>query len=296
MGVGLSNFFVDLKQRIDPGHGGVHARRERQTDRYGGRLKSAVKKWGKRYRNRRLEDPDRRRVALENLRITLSRLGRKYLPRAFRTGAGIRRLRPDDVIILSTELVRNEDFLMSSFIPYMERELDKGEEEEMTVGGMVRNRGFAWETRIGLYAGVYWTTIYRGLGSRVQPLGVQPTGVRPSGVRPSRIQPSGVKPTGVRPTGVTPIGVQPTVVRPTGVQPTGVKPRGVRPGNIPILRMLNHLATHCNTCPGKAGVYPSWNDMLAFTGGLPGDGSDQCHSNCRCQIEVLIDGAWTAEL
>ncbi len=215
--------------------GNVHARRERQVDRYRNRLQDAVGLWARRHQNRRLTDPDRRRVALENLRLNLSRLGRQHLPRAYRTGAGIRRLRPDDVITIAAELMRNEDFLAGSFIPYMERELDKGEEDDMTVGGMVVQRGFAWETRIGLYAGLYWTTIIIGFGSRVQPR------------------------------------------------------------NIPVQRTLNPLASHCNTCPGKADVYSSWDTMLAFTGGLPGDGSDQCHSNCRCQVEALIDGEWSTE-
>lgn len=236
MGVGPSRFFAQLKRIIESDPDDIHVRRERQVNRYRDRLTDVVSKWAKRFQNRRLIDPDRRRVALENLRLNLSRLGRQHLPRAYRTGAGIQRLRPDDVITVAAELMRNEDFLAGSFIPYMERELDKGEEDEMTVGGMVLQRGFAWESRIGLYAGLYWTSIIKGFGSRVQPR------------------------------------------------------------NIPVQRTLNPLASHCNTCPGKAGVYSSWDAMLAFTGGLPGDGSDQCYSNCRCQVEALIEGEWTAEL
>ena len=60
----------------------------------------------------------------------------------------------------------------------------------------------------------------------------------------------------------------------------------------PVRRLLDPQAAHCTTCPGKAMEYSSWNEMLAFTGGLPADGSDECVSNCRCQIEVFQDGEW----
>ncbi len=60
----------------------------------------------------------------------------------------------------------------------------------------------------------------------------------------------------------------------------------------PVRRLLDPQAAHCNTCPGKALEYGSWNEMLAFTGGLPADGSDDCVSNCRCQIELFQGGEW----
>lgn len=60
----------------------------------------------------------------------------------------------------------------------------------------------------------------------------------------------------------------------------------------PVRRLLDPGAQHCNTCPGKAIEYGSWNEMLAFTGGLPADGSDDCVSNCRCQIELFQEGEW----
>jgi hypothetical protein len=44
----------------------------------------------------------------------------------------------------------------------------------------------------------------------------------------------------------------------------------------PVLRVLDPRAAHCPSCPPKAREYPSWNTMLMFTGGLPGDGSDVC--------------------
>ena len=60
----------------------------------------------------------------------------------------------------------------------------------------------------------------------------------------------------------------------------------------PVRRLLDPGAQHCNTCPGKAIEYGSWNEMLSFTGGLPADGSDDCVSNCRCQIELFQEGEW----
>jgi hypothetical protein len=61
---------------------------------------------------------------------------------------------------------------------------------------------------------------------------------------------------------------------------------------VPVRRLLDPGAQHCTTCPPKAREYSSWNEMLAMTGGLPADGSDDCHSNCRCQIELFLEDEW----
>jgi len=63
---------------------------------------------------------------------------------------------------------------------------------------------------------------------------------------------------------------------------------------VPVRRVLDPRADHCDTCPDKAREYNSWNEMLMYCGGLPADGSDQCHSNCRCTIEILKEGNWIA--
>lgn len=63
-------------------------------------------------------------------------------------------------------------------------------------------------------------------------------------------------------------------------------------GPVPVQRLLNPLAAHCATCPPKASEYPSWDAMLAVCGGLPGDGSDQCFSQCRCSLRIFQDGIW----
>lgn len=61
-----------------------------------------------------------------------------------------------------------------------------------------------------------------------------------------------------------------------------------------VRRILDDFAEHCETCPRKEGTYNSWEDMLAVTGGVPADGSDDCQSNCRCrlQFEDPETGLW----
>jgi len=63
-------------------------------------------------------------------------------------------------------------------------------------------------------------------------------------------------------------------------------------GPVPVRRLLNPLAHHCDTCPPKAREYGSMDEMLAITGGFPGDGSDACFSNCRCRCQIYQDGLW----
>lgn len=55
---------------------------------------------------------------------------------------------------------------------------------------------------------------------------------------------------------------------------------------IPVARHLDPVAGHCATCPPKAGGYKSWGEMVASTGGVPADGSDDCGCNCRCWLEL----------
>lgn len=53
-----------------------------------------------------------------------------------------------------------------------------------------------------------------------------------------------------------------------------------------VKRMLDDRAAHCKTCPPKANIYPSFENMLLMTSGVPGDGSDDCGPNCRCWLEI----------
>ncbi len=62
---------------------------------------------------------------------------------------------------------------------------------------------------------------------------------------------------------------------------------------VKVRRLLDPKSKHCGTCPGKAGEYQSFDEMLSLTGGLPADGSDQCHSNCNCTLQFFIEGNWT---
>lgn len=59
----------------------------------------------------------------------------------------------------------------------------------------------------------------------------------------------------------------------------------------PVRRVLDPLAKHCSTCPGKAKVYASWSAMVAEAG-IPGDGSDECDGRCRCSVQELHEGVW----
>lgn len=52
-----------------------------------------------------------------------------------------------------------------------------------------------------------------------------------------------------------------------------------------VQRVLDPAADHCETCPGKAKIYDSYTAMVAEAG-VPGDGSDDCGSNCRCTLKV----------
>lgn len=173
---------------------------------------------------------------LELLADELQEVAAEYLPQAFRMGFGPEAMDELDEVMLGEALVRNRDFLIMSLIPYLESELEEPPEPGVLLSDVALEREFAWITRVGLYTGAFWTTIWLGRESNLRKRGEVDT--------------------------------------------------------LPTRRLLDPRADHCGTCPPKAGEYGSWNEMLAFTGGLPADGSDDCHSNCRCQIEVLIDGEW----
>lgn len=61
---------------------------------------------------------------------------------------------------------------------------------------------------------------------------------------------------------------------------------------VPVRRLLDPGAKHCDTCPPKAREYTSWDEMIMVCSGLPADGSDRCHSNCRCTIQILDGKSW----
>ena len=64
------------------------------------------------------------------------------------------------------------------------------------------------------------------------------------------------------------------------------------PKEVAVRRLLDPGAAHCATCPPKAREYSSWDEMLAYCGGLPADGSDDCRSNCRCAIQIQVGSQW----
>jgi hypothetical protein len=60
--------------------------------------------------------------------------------------------------------------------------------------------------------------------------------------------------------------------------------RDATPASTRVRRVLNG-SNHCATCPDKEGDYESYDAMVAEAG-MPGDGSDDCLSNCRCTLET----------
>ena len=139
---------------------------------------------------------------------------------------------------LDAAILSNADFVSGSLIPYMGLELAETAVPGATIGDIALTRSAAWESRVGLYAGSYWTSIWLGAEEALR--------------------------------------------------------ETLDTDTVPVRRLLDPGAQHCNTCPGKALEYGSWNEMLAWAGGLPADGSDDCRSNCRCQIELFIEGEWVA--
>ena len=204
------------------------------TDDYRDELIVILLLWASRNASVKLSDRLAVSLALDGLRADLEALGARELPKAFRLGFG---KRPDaaQAVALDTAILSNSDFISGSLIPYMEREL-VDEVVGATIGDVALARAAAWETRAGLYAGQYWTSIWEGVGEALR----------------DRLDTE----------------------------------------TVPVRRLLDPGAQHCNTCPGKALEYGSWNEMLGFTGGLPADGSDDCRSNCRCQIEIFFEGEW----
>ena len=64
----------------------------------------------------------------------------------------------------------------------------------------------------------------------------------------------------------------------------------------PVRRYLDPTAQHCGTCPEKEREYANWDEMVAYCGGVPGDGSDECGPGCKCGVDALIDGVWVTVL
>ncbi len=205
------------------------------TDDYRDELIVILLVWASRNASVKLSDRLAVNSALDELSANLEALGAQELPKAFRMGFG---KKPDagQAVALDTALLSNSDFLSGSLIPYMMNELAETEVVGATIGDIALMRSTAWKSRVGLYAGVYWTSIW--------------------------------------------LGAQEVLRDALDID------------TVPVRRLLDPGAQHCNTCPGKALEYGSWNEMLGFTGGLPADGSDSCKSGCRCSIELFIEGEW----
>ncbi len=209
---------------------------EEVTEEYRTLLIAVLILWLLRKRNTRLEDINAVNLAILELADELEQVALEELPVAFGMGSGEAVPGIGEVIELGGLAAANQAFLDGSFAPYMLEELAPTLNPFATIGSIAVDRQFAWENRIGLYAGAFWTAVWIGLGVELV--------------------------------------------------------NRLRANNQPVRRLLDPAAAHCTTCPPKAQEYGSWNEMLAFTGGLPADGSDDCHSNCRCQIEIFDKGEW----
>jgi hypothetical protein len=211
---------------------------EEVTEEYRALLIAVLVAWVLENRNTRLEDLNAVNLAILELADQLEQIAIEELPVAFGMGSGEATPGIGEVIDLGGLVAENQSFLDGSFAPYMLEELAPTLNPFATIGSVAIDRQFAWENRIGLYAGAFWTAVWIGLGVELV--------------------------------------------------------NRLRADTQPVRRLLDPLAKHCPTCPPKAREYGSWNEMLAFTGGLPADGSDDCHSNCRCQIEVFDKGEWVS--
>ena len=209
---------------------------EEVTEEYRELLILVLLLWITRNKNIRLEDQQAVNNALLALETQLEQVAIEELPVAFAMGSGGPVANFGEIAELGALTVENQFFLDGSFVPYMLADLAPTDNMLATIGDIAAVRQSAWASRIGLYAGAFWTAIWLGLGFTLLNRLLQNTA--------------------------------------------------------PTRRLLDPGAEHCGTCPGKALEYGSWNEMLAWTGGLPADGSDDCHSNCRCQIEVFIEGEW----
>lgn len=211
---------------------------EEVTEEYRALLIAVLVAWVLANRNTRLEDLNAINLALLELADQLEQVAIEELPVAFGMGSGQAEPGIGEVIELGGLASENQSFLDGSFVPYMLEELAPTTNPFATIGSIAIDRQFAWENRVGLYAGAFWTAVWVGLGVELV--------------------------------------------------------NRLRANTQPVRRLLDPAAAHCTTCPPKAREYGSWNEMLAFTGGLPADGSDQCVSNCRCQIEIFDNGEWVS--
>lgn len=127
---------------------------------------------------------------------------------------------------LKTVAQESYDYFVNSFVPDL-RAATLEPEPVMAGGAAIATKDLtSFISRIRMYGGAFWESIWQGLGDRV-----------------------------------------------------------ASEKSLKVKRVLDPAASHCKTCPAKEKVYNSYNDMVAVAG-IPGDGSDDCLTNCRCTLEV----------
>jgi uncharacterized membrane protein YgcG len=161
---------------------------------------------------------------LDNLEDDYIELMRTELTAAF--GIGLAGAKPTKAGIARLKEIgqTSADYFRDNFIPDLEAAADNWYAANST-----GEKGLdSFLSRIRLYAGSFWESIWHGIGDRI-----------PSdGKKALKVQ-----------------------------------------------RVLDPAASHCPTCPPKAKIYDSYNAMVDEAG-VPGDGSDDCKTNCRCKLKV----------
>ena len=227
---------VEETKQLLRGFTGTPGILDRETRKYQNELRGITERW-----MRNVEDLDEYELslALATLIRQLQNAAERHLRKAYKLGLGMRPLSAEDEDKLDRALEQNLLFLETSLAPAIEERIIAGLDPDTTFADAVRGSTNFSSSRIGLYAGAFWTMIW--------------------------------------------VGREAAMERVFGPQ---------APKEIAVRRLLDPGAAHCASCPPKAHEYSSWDEMLAYTGGLPADGSDDCHSNCRCTIQVQVGSQW----
>lgn len=214
---------------------------EREQQKYRNELRGIIRNW---MNSLRQQGPEALAGMLLILELRMQNAAERHIPKAYKLGVGNRKLTQDDQDKIQAALDSNRVFVQTSLLPAIENRIRRAQEGEIgeeppPFGSALQGALPFSENRAGLYAGLFWTSVWIGFGA--------------------------------------------ALVKQFGSQAMSA---------IPVRRLLDPKSKHCVTCPPKAGEYSSWDEMLAFTSGLPADGSDQCHSNCNCSLQVFINGEW----
>lgn len=196
---------------------------------------------------------------VDELIAALILLGRRHLPEAHALGLAGQPASPRSTAELADAIAENERYLIESLGPGIIDKVDqRTKDEPLITADKVAMAGLlaTFLARVGSYAGTHWATIMRGFGDRVKQ---QETAL---------------------------------LVKMRQAAGVGVEIRADE-ATVPIIWRLDVSASHCRDCPDLAGIYESWDALMARTGGgTPGSGFTECRSNCRCWLEAKVGEGW----